>query len=249
MAAAVEAVNEAGRDRSPGEGDTAVGLVADLSSLRQVRRLAAEVRAIAPRLDILINNAGVYMAERRLSEDGYELTFAVNHLAPFLLTNLLLERLEAAGHARVIALASVAHEAGCLDFDNLQGECSFDGYEAYALSKLVNVLFTYELAERLQGTGVTATCMHPGVIRTKLLKAGFPGARGADAERGAHKVVHLACSPELEDVTGCYFVNCRAVISAPVTYDRDLRGRLWAVSQELVGLEASVSPKPLAIAV
>jgi NAD(P)-dependent dehydrogenase (short-subunit alcohol dehydrogenase family) len=232
----VRLVREAGREQGA-DYDQVVGLVADLSSLDEVRRLAEQVRVVAPRLDVLINNAGVYMDRRILSEDGYEMTFAVNHLAPFLLTNLLLDCLEAAGRSRVVTIASVAHEAALLDFDNLQGERFFDGYEAYALSKLANVLFTYELAERTRGTGVTAMCLHPGVIATKLLTAGFPGARGSRVERGSRGPIHLACSPELTDATGSYFSGCRNASSAPVTYDEALRRRFWEASADLVGLE------------
>lgn len=213
-----------------------LGFVADLSSLGEVRSLAAEVLQAAPRLDVLINNAGVYQEKRVLTADGYETTFAVNHLAPFLLTNLLLDRLRATAPARVITVASVAHRAAWVDWRNLQAERHYDGYDAYALSKLCNVLFTYELAERLAGSGVTANCLHPGLVATKLLRAGFPRARGSSPKEGARTSVYLASSPEVEDVSGHYFVKGRQEMSAPQTYDRRAQRRLWEVSAGLAGL-------------
>lgn len=237
-----------GRDRARGqkavsEIRSATGnehvdlLIADLSSLRQVRGLANEILVRYHRIDVLINNAGVYMKTRVLTEDGAELTFAVNHLAPFLLTNLLLERLKKSSPARIITVSSVAHMRGTLDFDNLQGEKTFGAYEAYSRSKLANVLFTYELARRLEGTGVTANCLHPGVIATKLLRAGFSFS-GAPVENGASTIVYLATSPEVEKVSGGYFENRRAVSSSRLTHNEDCQKRLWEVSEGLSGLSS-----------
>src|SRR5512135_2797082 len=143
---------------------------ADLASLAEVRKLAQDITRQYERLDVLVNNAGVFMTSRRLSTDGYEMTFAVNHLAPFLLTHLLLDLLKKSAPSRVITLTSVAHQRATLDLDNLQGDKGFTAYGAYALSKLGNVLFTYELAERLRGSGVAVLCVHPGVVGTKLLR-------------------------------------------------------------------------------
>jgi retinol dehydrogenase-14 len=212
-------------------------LIADLSSLNQVRELASEVQRRYDHLDVLINNAGVFMNERVLTPDGFEMTYAVNHLAPFLLTNLLLGLLKKSAPARVITVSSIAHTRGRIDFENLQAEQSFGGYYAYALSKLANVLFTYQLAHQLMGTGVTSNCLHPGVIGTKLLRAGFnmPGATTAD---GAETLIHLASSQEVEHVTGKYFQNKISISSAPITYDETLQRELWTVTQKQTGLEA-----------
>jgi retinol dehydrogenase 14 len=215
------------------------GLVADLASLSQIRRLAAQVAQRHGQLHVLINNAGVYMDRRELTEDGYETTFAVNHLAPFLLTNLLLPLLEATPGARIVNLSSGAHRSGYIDWHNLEFEESFSGYQAYALSKLCNVLFTFELADRLRAErkSITANCLHPGVIDTKLLHAGFQGSQGADVREGARTPVYLASSPQVEGVSGVYFVARRPQRPAGVAYDRAIRRRLWSVSAALVGLE------------
>jgi retinol dehydrogenase 14 len=211
-------------------------MIADLSSLRQVRELAAEVQRRYDRLDVLLNNAGVFMNERVLTEDGFETTYAVNHLAPFLLTNLLLDLLKKSAPSRIITVSSVAHTRGRIDFENLQSEKTFGGYYAYALTKLANVLFTYQLARRLEGTGVTANCLHPGVVGTKLLRAGF-NMPGASTEDAAEVLLHLAASPEVEHVTGKYFQNRISISSSPVTYDEALQRELWKVSQKQTGLE------------
>lgn len=210
--------------------------IADLSSMRQVRDLAAEIRENHDRLHVLINNAGTFMAERELTEDGFETTFAVNYLAPFLLTHELLDLLKRSVPSRIINIASMTHLNGSLDPDNLQGERYYDGFQAYANSKLAVILFTYALAERLQGTKVTANCLHPGVIRTKLLRAGFGDHSGDTPERGAVTSVYLASSPEVEDVTGQYFVDSRQARSSPSSRDRRLQETLWQISERLTGL-------------
>lgn len=216
-------------------GGTAAYLNADLAALRQVRALAAEVAARYPRLDGLIANAGVFTRERQLSQDGFELTFAVNHLAHFLLVNLLLETLRRSAPARVVVVASMVHHSGRLDLDDLQAERGFDGYAAYANSKLANVLFTGALAERLAGSGVTANSLHPGVIATKLLRAGWGGG-GADLEAGAAASVYLATAPEVAGVTGRYFEGRRERAAARAAQDRELQARLWQISAALTGL-------------
>ncbi|MEW6364191.1 MAG: SDR family oxidoreductase [Acidobacteriota bacterium] len=210
--------------------------VADLASLKQVRELAAQLTRKYDRLHVLVHNAGVYMTRRVLTEDGFETTFAVNHLAPFLLTHLLLDLLKRSAPSRVITVSSVAHHRATLDFGNLQGEKRFDGYSAYSLSKLANILFTNELAERLAGTGATANCLHPGVIGTKLLRAGF-GMGGASVEEGARTSVYLASSPEVAGVTGKYFAKCKELESSTQSRDREAAKRLWEVSRRLVGLK------------
>jgi NAD(P)-dependent dehydrogenase (short-subunit alcohol dehydrogenase family) len=215
--------------------DDADYVVADFASLNQVRAMAAQVRARHDRLHVLINNAGVQLRERRLTEDGREMTFQVNHLAPFLLTGLLLDLLKTSAPARIVNVSSSSHQGAHMDFANLQGEKRFDGYGAYCLSKLGNVLFTYELAERLAGTRVTVNCLHPGVIDTKLLRAGF-GPGGGGLEEGAETPVYLASAPELENVTGKYFVRKRETPSSQVTRDRDLQRKFWQVSEKLAGM-------------
>jgi NAD(P)-dependent dehydrogenase (short-subunit alcohol dehydrogenase family) len=211
-------------------------LNADLSSLAQVRRLAADVQALTPRLDVLLHNAGVAVKERLLTPDGLELSFAVNHLAPFLLTHLLLDLLKASAPARVILVSSSAHTGGRIEFDNLQGERSFDAWQAYCDTKLMNVLFAAELAARLQGSGVTANSLHPGVIATKMLAASFPNAQGASVQDGAQTSVFLTSAPEVETVSGLYFKRSKPADPSPLAQDADLRRRLWQISVQLAGL-------------
>jgi retinol dehydrogenase-14 len=208
---------------------------ADLSRQGEVRALAAALRAAHPRLDVLIHNAGVYATTRQLTPDGLELTFAVNHLAPFLLTHLLLDRVREA-RGRVVVVASGVHGDASLDLEDLQGERGWDGYGAYARSKLCNVLFAAELAERLQGSGATANSLHPGVVGTKLLRAGFAMEGPDSLAQGAATSVYLATSPEVEGVSGRYFVRQRAVPPSRLARQPGLRAALWAVSERLVGL-------------
>ncbi len=210
-------------------------LPADFSDLDQVRAMAAGLQSRWGVLHVLINNAGTYMDRRILTPAGLEVTFTVNHLAPFLLTNLLLDLLKRSTPSRVITVSSVAHQRGGLDFDNLQGERHYEPYSAYAVSKLANILFTYELAARLEGTGVTANCLHPGVITTKLLQKGF-GSTGGSVEEGAATSVYLASSPVVESVTGRYFVRRQEAVSSWLSRDRALARRLWEVSERLCGL-------------
>ena len=221
-------------------------LVADLSSQSEVRRLAAEALDRLPRIDVLVNNVGGYWNTRRVTADGLEHTFAVNHLASFLLTNLLLERLKQGTSARVVTVSSHAHAQGSIDFDDLQGEGHYSGARAYNQSKLANVLFTYELARRLQGSGVTANALHPGVVSTGF-GAEDPGLTQrllvpllrpflSDPARGAATSIRLASAPELEGVTGRYFTNGSPKRSSARSRDEDVAARLWQVSADLVGL-------------
>lgn len=215
----------------------------DFSSLAQVRTLAEDIRSRADRLDVLVHNAGVYMKARVVTVDGLETTFQVNHLASFLLTHLLLDRLEAA--ARIVVVSSVAHQGGYIDFQNLQGERLFDAYSAYASSKLANLLFAMELAERLRGTGVTVNGLHPGAIGTKLLKTGF-NMEGAGVERGALTPTYLATSPEVQGVTGRYFMDCKPTSFSLYVKDEKLRGRFWEVSEGLAKIAPEARIRALA---
>jgi NAD(P)-dependent dehydrogenase (short-subunit alcohol dehydrogenase family) len=205
---------------------------ADLSSLAEVRRMAAEVEAQP--IDVLIHNAGVFMNERRLTADGFETTFAVNHLAPFLLTHLLLPKLRQRSGARVINVSSIAHGSARLDLDDLQLEKRFDGYRAYANSKLANVLFTVELARRVPELVVHA--LHPGVVSTKLLREGF-SMNGPDSlERGAATSVHLALDPGPGTSSGRYFVYGKEQTPSAAARDPALARSLYRRSCELAGI-------------
>ena len=219
---------------------------ADLSSQAEVRRLAAEVLAACPRLDVLINNVGGSWATRHVTADGLEHTFAVNHLAAFLLTNLLLDRLKASAPARVVMVASAAQATGTIDFDDLQGERGYSERKAYPQSKLASVMFTYELARRLEGSGVTATVLHPGVVNTSfgaedpglIFKVLVPFMRPfmKTPAKGAATSIYLASSPSAERVTGRYFANSKPTKSSERSYDQAVAARLWKVSADLVGL-------------
>ena len=237
---------EAAAEQLRGDGAEVDVFVADMSSQREVRRLADEVLAAYPRLDVLVNNVGGYWATRHTTVDGLEHTFAVNHLAPFLLTNLLLDRLRASAPARVVTVSSGAQAMGSIDMDDLQGGRDYSGQRAYNQSKLANVMFTYELARRLQGSGVTANAVHPGVVRTNFgredstgwMRLMLPVIRPfmKSPERGAATSVHLASSPEVERVTGRYFANLKPRTSSTASQDLTAAARLWDVSAELVGL-------------
>ncbi len=259
-------VAEAIRRESRNEG--VEFLAADLSVLSQVRRLAAEVLERHTRIDVLVNNAGVMLARRRETADGLEMTLAVNHLAPFLLTNLLLERLKASAPARIVTTASGAHrDAKAFPFDDPQAEGGWytssegasvlytlllpwrhPGFQRYAQTKLANILFTRELAARLAGTGVTANTLHPGLVKTGIASNNgtfgwfvrtFLGLAAVSPEAGARTVVHLACSPEVEGVTGGYFENEQPATPTPAAQDDAAARRLWALSEELTGLPAT----------
>ena len=247
-----------GRDRGRTEGAAreirAAGgqvdvFVADLSSQSEVRRLAEEVLQSISRIDVLVNNVGGYWNTRHVTTDGLERTFALNHLAPFLLTNLLLDRLKQSAPARVVTVSSNAHAQGRIDFEDLQGKRSFSGSRAYDQSKLANLLFSYELARRLQATSVTANALHPGVVSTsfgaedpggvqRLLVPFMRPFMKAPAQ-GAVTSIHLASAPDLDQVTGRYFVNGKPKRSSKRSYDEAAAARLWQVSADLVGLTAA----------
>jgi retinol dehydrogenase 12 len=217
--------------------------IADLASMDQVRALAGRLSAL-DRIDVLVNNAGLVAGQRRRTADGFDHVFAVNHLAPFLLTNLLLGQLTA-GPARVITVSSDAHTAARLDLDDPHLEQGWDSWRAYANSKLANILFTRELARRLEGTGATANCAHPGVVRSGFgrearlpLRLGLVIARPflLSPERGAATIVYLASSPDVAGATGGYYVKERRREPSAAARDDAAARRLWQLSEELTGL-------------
>jgi len=231
-------------------GSRAVDIfAADMSSQAEVRRLAAQVLGTYPRLDVLVNNVGGFWAHRHVTADGLEHTFALNHLASFLLTSLLLDRLTASAPARIVTVSSGAHAQGRLDFDDLQGERNYSGQQAYSQSKLANVMFTYQLARRLAGTGVTATAAHPGVVATGfgtedqaahlgiMIRVARPFMK--TPAQGALTPVYLASSPEVEGVTGQYFAHRKPKASSKASYDAAAAARLWQASADLTGLTAT----------
>jgi NAD(P)-dependent dehydrogenase (short-subunit alcohol dehydrogenase family) len=222
-------------------------LVADLSSQAEIRKLAADFKGQHSKLHVLVNNAGIIPRKREVTVDGFETQFAVNHLAPFLLTNLLLNVLKSSAPARIVTVASDMYRGATLDFDDLQSEQSYGPVRAYCRTKLANVLFTCELARRLEGTGVTANCLHPGVVATKLLAdaMGVPSALrstirliGSKPEKGAKTSIYLAASPEVETVSGKYFIKQKAVEPSQASSDGNTASRLWRVSAELTGISA-----------
>lgn len=221
-------------------------MLADLSSQQDVRQLADEIRSKYSQLHVLINNAGGFFMNRQISIDGIEMTFAVNHLAGFLLTNLLLDMIKTSGHTRIINVSSDAHASGKIEFDNLQGERYYSS-RAYDNSKLANILFTTELARRLQGTNVTVNSLHPGLVATgfaknngkfiALLISTLMPLVGRSAAKGAKTSVYLASSPDVEGIMGKYFYNSHPIPTAPQANDMVIAEKLWNVSAEMVQLK------------
>ncbi len=226
--------------------------IADLASMEQVRALAGRLAALE-RIDVLINNAGLVLGERRVTKDGFEHVFAVNHLAPFLLTNLLLPKLTGSAPARVVTVTSDAHSAAKLDLDDPGLEHGWDSWRSYANSKLANILFTRELARRLDGTGVTANCAHPGVVRTGfgregklLLRLGTTIARPffLSPERGADTIVYLASSPDVAGETGGYYVKRQLREPSAAARDDAAARKLWEISERMTGLTPAQPAAP-----
>jgi NAD(P)-dependent dehydrogenase (short-subunit alcohol dehydrogenase family) len=218
--------------------------IADLASMEQVRALAGRLASLE-RIDVLINNAGLVLGEHRVTKDGFEHVFAVNHLAPFLLTNLLVPKLTGSAPARVITVTSDAHSAAKLDLDDPNLEHGWDSWRSYANSKLANILFTRELARRLDGTGVTANCAHPGVVRTgfgreskPLMRFGMTLARPffLSPDRGADTIVYLASSPDVAGETGGYYVKRQRREPSAAARDDTAARKLWDISEKMTGL-------------
>ncbi len=225
--------------------------IADLASMAQVRGLAERLAGLE-RIDVLVNNAGLVLGERRITPDGFEYVFALNHLAPFLLTSLLLPKLTASAPARVVTVTSDAHSAARLDLSDPNLERGWDSWRSYANSKLANILFTRELARRLDGTGVTATCAHPGVVRTgfgresrPLLRLGITIARPfmLSPERGADIIVYLASSPDVAGQTGGYYVRRQRREPSAAARDDAAARTLWEISEKMTGLAAAQPPE------
>jgi retinol dehydrogenase 14 len=223
-------------------------MLADLSVQAEVRRLAEEFLERYDRLDVLVNNAGLVQSKRTETPDGIETTLATNHLAPFLLTNLLIERLEQSAPSRVITVSSEAQRWGTMDFEDMQSRRKYRGFPVYGMTKLANIMFTYELAERLDGTGVAVNCLHPGSVGTNFGQ----NNRGAMAlffrtfkpfmrspEQGADTLIWLASSPEVDGVSGKYFSDRKEIEAKKVAYDPAARRRLWEISEDLTGLKVA----------
>jgi retinol dehydrogenase 14 len=223
-------------------------MLADLSVQAEVRRLAEEFLERYDRLDVLVNNAGLVQSKRTETPDGIETTLAINHLAPFLLTNLLLGCLEQSAPSRVITVSSEAQRWGTMDFEDMQSRRKYRGFPVYGMTKLANIMFTYELAERLDGTDVSANCLHPGSVGTNF------GQNNRDAmalffrtfkpfmrspEQGADTLIWLASSPEIDGVSGKYFSDRKEIEAKKVAYDPAARRRLWEISEELTGLKVA----------
>ena len=236
--------------RAQAKGDPPELLVADLASLADVRRLAADFRRTHDRLDVLLNNAGLLVPTRRTTVDGIEETFAVNHLAPFVLTGELLNLLKATSGSHIVNVSSEAHRRATMNWDDLEYRTGYGGLKVYSQSKLANVLFTYELSRRLQGTGITANCLHPGVIASGFGQT-YKGVFSVlvrlarpfllSTEEGARTSVYLASSPDVAGVTGKYFDKCKPVRSSAVSYDERSWTRLWEVSETMTSRVAKAA--------
>jgi NAD(P)-dependent dehydrogenase (short-subunit alcohol dehydrogenase family) len=231
--------------RGASTGGTVDLLLCDLSSLQSVRECGVRFRERHKRCDVLINNAGIYLSKRQVTVDSFETTFAVNHLSHFLLTHLLLDVLKNSAPSRIITVSSQAHRVGGINIDDLQSQKRYSAFRAYQQSKLANVLFTYELARRLDPSQVTANALHPGVVRTRFgqtdngfMKIGvkLAGFMMISPDKGALTSVYLASSPDVAGTTGQYFMRCRPARSSRISYDREAAGRLWKASERLCGI-------------
>lgn len=250
------------RDRAKGEeaqneiktksGNNAVDLLlADLSSQQSIRQFIANVQQRYAQLHVLISNAGVFMMSRKETAGGLEMTFAVNYLAPFLLTNLLLDTLKNSAPARIIHVSSESHQSGYFKIDDLQAKKGYRSWNAYAQSKVALIMFTYELARRLQGTGVSVNCLHPGFVATHIGQSGTDPvvraiiklifSRGISPEEGAKTSIYLASSPDIAGVTGKYFAKSIPIRSAPITYNESLQQQLWEQSAKLVNVPVTAT--------
>ncbi|HJR18183.1 MAG TPA: SDR family oxidoreductase [Actinomycetota bacterium] len=239
-----QGVAEEIRRSSGGSVDVALG---DFASLRSVRQLAESLLDRYPKIDVLLSNAGVFRVRRSITQDGLEETFGVNHVAPFLLTDLLLHRLKESAPSRIVVVASAAHYGQTLDFDDLQSARGYKAMRTYGRSKLANVMFTYALARRIEGSGVTANCLHPGFVATSLGSGNrIPvkpfmwlfrlTGRAISVEQGADTPIYLSSSPDVEGVHGKYFDDRREKMTSPQSYNTDDQERLWEETAKLAGI-------------
>jgi retinol dehydrogenase-14 len=237
-----------GEIKSQSHSESVELMLADLSAQDEVRGLADTFMERYERLDVLANNAGLVQSKRTETADGIETTLAINHLAPFLLTNLLLDRLKQSAPSRVITVSSEAQRWGDMDFDDLQSTQKYRGFPVYGMTKLANIMFTYELAERLKGTFVTANCLHPGAVGTNFgknnagpmtlfFRAAKPFMR--TPEQGADTLIWLASSPDVEGVSGKYFSDRKEIEAKKIAYDPAARRKLWEISEDLTGLKVA----------
>jgi len=211
-------------------------VIADYSRQDQIRSMAADIASRYTRLDVLVNDAGTYQKARHATQEGVEFTFAVNYLGPFLLTHLLLPLLGKG--SRIVTVASSAHfDVDRIDWDNLPQQRRYDPWGAYSLSKFADITFTYTLARNLGESGITANCLHPGVVNTKLSRSVAPGIATITPEEGAQTSIYLACSPEVAGVSGRYFDEKRPVRSSALSHDRGVQERLWKMAEELTGIK------------
>lgn len=246
-----------GRSRKKGElivdrlkvrtGNTKLAFhTADLSNLGAVRKVAEEINQQVEKIDVLINNAGAIFMNRHCTDEGFEMTFALNHLSPFLLTHLLLEKIKSAPVSRIVTVSSRAHLFGRMNFGDLMAERRYSAWQVYCRTKLANILFTYRMANMVKGTSVTANALEPGFVRTNFARSNggihnfymnLVMVFAKSPEEGAQTSIFLASSPDVEGTTGKYFANCKAVESSPASYNEVDAARLWEVSLELTGFK------------
>lgn len=235
--AALEQINSVARTET-------INLPVDLANLQSVRDLAQAYKTQYQQLDVLINNAGIFPAKQRLTDDGFEMQFGVNHLAHFLLTHQLLDLLKQSAPSRIVTVSSKLHAKGNIDFESFQGYPKYNPQTAYGQSKLANVLFSNELAERLSGSGVTSNCLHPGAVSTDIVRdmpwaiRKLLGLLFIAPDKGAKTTLMLASDASLTDTTGKYYDQCELAACAALANDKALRQKLWQVSTELVGVSA-----------
>jgi len=210
-------------------------IYADLSSFNEIKEMVSDIFDRFNSFDVLINNAGVYKSKREITQEGLEETFAINYVAPFLITNLLIDLLKKAESSRIVNVVSRV-QSNHLDFNDLQFERGYTGVKAYARSKTALILFTYLLADKLHNTDVTVNCLHPGVINTKLLRSAY-GSGGAPLLEGAKTLIFAAITPELKNISGKYFVNNRSEPSKDITYNKEIQKKLWKKTEEIIGIE------------
>jgi NAD(P)-dependent dehydrogenase (short-subunit alcohol dehydrogenase family) len=207
-------------------------LNADLSDFNQIKIFTDTIRNKFNKLDVLLNNAGIFAEEKTILPNGLESTFMINHMAYFTICKLLLDMLKETKQSRIVNVSSIA-QSGSINFDNLNGEKSFDSYSAYSISKLENILFTYKLHREIKNFGLSANCLHPGIVNTKLLYAGW-GSGGVSVAQGAKCSVYVAISKDIENISGRYFLSSQQKKSSAISYDIKIQNRLWEISEKIM---------------